>query len=344
MASKTAGRRAIDAWGAIYGQEWFIENSVPNFPPEDSKLRATHLQVRTGGNCPNALQVLQQLLLLLPPNQHAVQLHLLCSLPDKDAPSTKRLLDSLRRQQQQQEPSPVVDLGHCFYRKGHTEPASSYVIRSRERDSRTIVNYNALPEMSFGEFAAVMEAFADEGWVGDGEETWWHFEGRIPDTTLSCIRLLRQRLPSAKISVEVEKPGREGLAELAAEADVVFYSRSWAEGRGHASAESCLTNEHRKEGSLGLCTWGADGATAMSRELGACLHCPVQQHVAAERVTVIDPVGAGDAFIAGMLYGLVINDWPLVDVSTTLSCAVKLATLKVQRDGFDGLAVDMLSR
>lgn len=36
-------------------------------------------------------------------------------------------------------------------------------------------------------------------------------------------------LPSATVSVEVEKPGREGLSELAAEADVVFYSKSWAE-------------------------------------------------------------------------------------------------------------------
>lgn len=31
-----------------------------------------------------------------------------------------------------------------------------------------------------------------------------------------------------KISVEVEKPGREGLERLVAEADVVFYSKSWA--------------------------------------------------------------------------------------------------------------------
>jgi ketohexokinase len=35
-------------------------------------------------------------------------------------------------------------------------------------------------------------------------------------------------MPDAKISVEVEKPGREGLIELAAEADVVFYSKGWA--------------------------------------------------------------------------------------------------------------------
>lgn len=38
-------------------------------------------------------------------------------------------------------------------------------------------------------------------------------------------------MPSARVSVEVEKPGREGLEELAAEADVVFYSKTWAEVR-----------------------------------------------------------------------------------------------------------------
>lgn len=43
------------------------------------------------------------------------------------------------------------------------------------------------------------------------------------------MRTLRDVLPNARISVEIEKPCREGLPELAAEADVVFYSRSWAE-------------------------------------------------------------------------------------------------------------------
>jgi hypothetical protein len=54
-------------------------------------------------------------------------------------------------------------------------------------------------------------------------------KGRIPETILSCIRLLRNMLPNATISVEIERPGRQGLVELAGEADVVFYSRSWAE-------------------------------------------------------------------------------------------------------------------
>jgi ketohexokinase len=32
-----------------------------------------------------------------------------------------------------------------------------------------------------------------------------------------------------KVSVEIEKPGRRGLQELAEEADVVFYSKTWAQ-------------------------------------------------------------------------------------------------------------------
>jgi ketohexokinase len=49
--------------------------------------------------------------------------------------------------------------------------------------------------------------------------------------TLSCMRHIREHYPSIKISVEVEKPGREGLQELAQEADIVFYSKSWAQVR-----------------------------------------------------------------------------------------------------------------
>lgn len=93
-------------------------------------------------------------------------------------------------------------------------------------------------------------------------------QGRIPETSLQCIRHLRHSYPRSRISVEVERPARKGLRELAAEADVVFYSKSWAEvsrtsvswprqlfttkdtgadregqGEGYASAEACLTGE-----------------------------------------------------------------------------------------------------
>ncbi|KAL8979031.1 MAG: hypothetical protein Q9177_006244, partial [Variospora cf. flavescens] len=76
--------------------------------------------------------------------------------------------------------------------------------------------------MSLEEFASV----ADE--LGEGMG-YCHFEGRIPDVTRGCIQHLRHNHPNVKISVEVEKYGREGLQSLAVLADVVFYSKSWAQ-------------------------------------------------------------------------------------------------------------------
>ena len=64
-----------------------------------------------------------------------------------------------------------VDTSYCIYREDRLEPASSYIIRSEATSSRTIVNYNELPEMSFSEFRRVADAFADE-------ECWYHFEVR----------------------------------------------------------------------------------------------------------------------------------------------------------------------
>lgn len=43
------------------------------------------------------------------------------------------------------------------------------------------------------------------------------------------MQYLRERVPNVKLSVELEKPGREGLQDLAMEADAVFFSKSWAQ-------------------------------------------------------------------------------------------------------------------
>lgn len=64
-----------------------------------------------------------------------------------------------------------MDLSHCIYRQGYDEPASSYIIRSSQTDSRTIVNFNNLPEMTSGEFAAVADSVGNEA-------CWCHFEVR----------------------------------------------------------------------------------------------------------------------------------------------------------------------
>ncbi|KAI1776065.1 Ribokinase-like protein [Hypoxylon cercidicola] len=259
---------------------------VPHYPDEDSKLRATNLHVRRGGNCPNTLEVLQQL--LKERGGHHVKPYLMSCLPCADAPATATVVGSFGHES-------VVDFTRCIYRADHTEPARSYIMRSDATGSRTSVNYNSLPEMTIDEFVAA----ANE--VGD--DAWFHFEGRIPDTTLQCIRYLRQSFPKTRVSVEVEKPGRSGLEDLAAEADVVFYSRSWAESKRYQNAQQCLK----------------------------------AQSGVAHRATV----GAGDTFIAGMLFGLLCHheDW---DMETKVQFAVQLATRKVQQDGFDGVGAGVM--
>lgn len=134
---------------------------MPYYPGEDSKLRATNLQVRRGGNCPNTLQVLQQLLRESDPSVKDVKPYLISCLPSVDAPATATIVDSFG-------PGSLVDCSRCIFRANHRDPASSYIIRSEATGSRTLVNYNDLPEMTIDEFVTA----ADE--VGD--EAWFHFE------------------------------------------------------------------------------------------------------------------------------------------------------------------------
>lgn len=89
-----------------------------------------------------------------------------------------------------------------------------------------------------------------DGTILDADAVWLNGveQGRVPETTLKCIQHLRRHLPLCRISVEIEKPGRGGLRELVSEANVVFYSRSWAEvslgilGRGRFM--TCAAQHH----------------------------------------------------------------------------------------------------
>lgn len=153
--------------------------SVPHYPHEDTKLRASSLEKRRGGNVPNTLEVLQQLL----QNQSQLgeglaqsPLTLLSVLPARSSPASQHIRTSL---------GPDVELGHCIYREEATEAASSYIIRSLAADSRTIVSYNELKEMTIEEFAEVANRLSRDG---NGKSQVYHFEVRDD---------LRDRAPSS---------------------------------------------------------------------------------------------------------------------------------------------------
>ncbi|KAF2806691.1 putative PfkB family kinase [Mytilinidion resinicola] len=295
--------------------------TIPHYPPEDAKLRSTSLSRRRGGNGPNTLEVLSQ---LSPPP--SLSLSLITILPSHSSPATQEVQTSL----------PAVDISHSIFREGFTEAASSYVLRSLETGSRTIVNFNELPEMTAEELKGkVGEVCGEEG---EGEGQWWHFEGRIPDVTLACVQHLRARFPEAKISVEAENPTREGLEEVTRLADVVFYSKSWAVSKGFTGAESMRAfleaqAAGAKNGALLCLTWGSLGAAALDCETSQFEYVHAWRY---EGRAAVDTIGAGDTFVAGMLYceNVRCGDWSLKE---KLAFANELAGRKVLQEGFAGL-------
>lgn len=381
--------------------------SVPYFPAEDSKLRASSFTKRRGGNCPNSLEVLVQLInqfsskdseeedttSIVPP----IKLSLIASLPshsslqipfvassfgsEADTDTSDGTASTLQRA--------TVDLSRCIYREEFTEPVSSYIICSQATSSRTIVNHNELPEMTLAEFVETTAYILQpESLPGDqipkkSDDFWFHFEGRIPETTLECIRHLRRHAARHKsfklhISVELEKPKREGLQNLALEADVVFHSRSWAEAEGYTSAEVCLKEqaklliEHGSEVSRQrtlVCTWSDRGACALllpvhdgesltEQDGLKVVQCPA--YIDRGR-PVIDTVGAGDTFIAGILFASICRGrdsevsgqalamesesgrqrQPVWSVEQRLTFANELAGRKVLQHGFQGLSTQL---
>ncbi|KAJ5239395.1 pfkB family kinase [Penicillium chermesinum] len=77
---------------------------------------------------------------------------------------------------------------------------------------------------------------------------------------------------------------------------------------------------------------GEDGAAAFEPQRGHLIHEPAYTK---DNFEVVDPVGAGDTFIAGMLYALNCHKWNLTQ---RLKFANRVAAMKVSQEGFSGLA------
>ncbi|RYN30967.1 hypothetical protein AA0119_g4830 [Alternaria tenuissima] len=317
-------------------------SSVPHFPIEDEKLRAKSITRRRGGNTANSLEVLLQLQQHDPEtarNPRSTDLHLLAVLPEENSAASRFICESL----------PQVKISDVsLFRKQHQEAASSYIIQSEENRSRTIVSINQLPEMQESEFMQQVCSFTGGGGGGgDGKEqgwkkAWFHFEGRVLEITLLCVRFLREQFPHFKISVECEKPERTGMAEVARYADVVFYSKLWAEKNGYTDARSFLEDRRSetRDGAMLCCTWGSGGAAAVQKgknEVWADVKA--WQAGGDGQAKVVDTIGAGDTFIAGMLFA--INEHGEWSLQRKLEFANELAGRKVLQEGFSGLGKKM---
>jgi ketohexokinase len=274
-----------------------IINVVDGYPAEDTEVRALAQRRCRGGNATNTLVVLSQL-------GHR------CSWGGvlADEPDAGDILAELGAHD--------IDLCHC-QRLAAGKVPTSYVTLNRRNGSRTIVHYRDLPEFSYEAFGAIDLRRFD----------WIHFEGRNIAATADMLRAARQRHPAATRSLEVEKP-RPGIETLFALAEVLLFSRDYARAQGCDDAATWLAQARvlAPQSTL-VCAWGAQGAFALGRD-EVLLHAP-----AFAPPSVIDTLGAGDVFNAGLIHRLV-QVRPLAEA---LSFGCRIAGHKCGRHGLTAL-------
>ncbi|KAI7879027.1 Ribokinase-like protein [Lichtheimia hyalospora FSU 10163] len=187
-----------------------------------------------------------------------------------------------------------IDTSTCLFRNEPTP--SSYIIQSNATGSRTIISNSTIDDITVDEFAQELESKMTLSKDGVPPFHWVHFEGR-----------------------NIDQAG-----------DVVFFSKLFAKRRGYDNAAAFLhhVKAQCKPEAIIYCTWGSQGATCLSPD-------NILHHAPAIKVEqVMDAIGAGDTFIAGIIFSLLRN----MSLPLSLQFACELASRKVAQQGFSGLA------
>ncbi|GLD94163.1 hypothetical protein PINS_up002774 [Pythium insidiosum] len=136
----------------------------------------------------------------------------------------------------------------------------SYIFSSRATGSRTIIHHRDLPELSASSFLEKLTSLPE----CNKRPRWFHFEGRNMENVHEMMKFVRQHIPDAKISLEVEASRNEWEAAkpLIELADFVFISKDYVRKKlgfrdAHEFFESLntVTSQNRAY----ICPWGHEG-------------------------------------------------------------------------------------
>lgn len=234
-----------------------------------------------------------------------------------------------------------VNTSLCMFHEGKGFP-TSYCIISQETFSRTVLHSrSSLYELKFDDFMKKIGS-------NFSMYSWLHFEGRsFPDICeiVQFVYTKRNSLlegtgrpttespKSCIISVELErvKSKNELLTGVLPYADVAFVSKDFANSLGYETAKEAAMKikiEHNLPKELiVIIPWGDQGADAIDAN-NVWYHCD-----AYAPVKVLDTIGAGDTFIAAVIFCLMNNP----SLTDALKFGCELAGRKCGLFGFDKL-------
>nr|XP_002123654.1 ketohexokinase isoform X1 [Ciona intestinalis]XP_026696254.1 ketohexokinase isoform X1 [Ciona intestinalis] len=219
-----------------------------------------------------------------------------------------------------------VGMDNVVERPGEALPFSTVLINN-ETGSRTILHYRkGLQELLYEDFKK----------VDISEYSWIHFEGRNIEEVVKMIdRVVKYNDDNCHskitISVELEKPRRANSCLLLPHADLAVISQDYAEFNGQSSAIDAVDYYRAKckKGASVVCAWGSAGAA--SGVAGLPKSSEMTDAFPPERV--VDTLGAGDTFLAGLVHS-VSRGHPLL---SSVKFACRLAGCKVGFYGYEAL-------
>lgn len=274
-----------------------IINSVAHYPAQDEEIRALEQNIRCGGNGANSARILAQF-------AHKVSFAGVLA----DDAAAQSIVCTLRQD--------AVDTQYCQQVSGTCSP-TSYITLNRQNGSRTIIHYRDLPELDYRHFTKIPVEHMD----------WLHFEGRNIEATRHMLKHARSRCVDQTFSLEIEKE-RANIDSLLPLADLLFFSKTFVQGRGFSTAEPFFKAiRAQAPQALLVCAWGEQGAYAQAADT------PVYHSPAYAPAQIVDTVGAGDTFNAGVIHALI----SAATLPEAIEYGCRLAGHKIGQQGIERL-------